>query len=227
MIFPESIIDMEKQEVIVDTCFLKKIASDGKYPENIHKILDELEFTPVTPRYVADQEFALNYFLDRLVKEGYIRIIENNEFLKDDIDKMIYEDHFYAIYAEMREYLKIKGGYKQMPELLMPRGKTIFSHHISGSSMGDVHMILTASFMRLPIILTEDSDIEILRDISKRRLSLDSYQLQIYDAIEVIEMIAKKIDSKITHKGLESLVKQIGEKRKWPEINVRWHEVHG
>lgn len=48
---------MEKQEVIVDTCFLQKITSDGLFLDNVKRVLDELGFVPVVNKYVADQEF--------------------------------------------------------------------------------------------------------------------------------------------------------------------------
>ena len=92
--------------------------------------------------------------------------------------------------------------------------------------MGDVHMILMASFMGLPVFLSEDSDIELLRDIAKRRLSLSSYQLQVYDTANLLEQIAEKTDLSISHKELETLVKQVGERGNWPRINAIWHDNH-
>ncbi len=38
-------------------------------------------------------------------------------------------------------------------------------------------MILMASYLQMPILLTEDSDIEMLRDIAKRRMRLGQYSL--------------------------------------------------
>ncbi len=217
---------MEKQRAIVDTCFLKKISEDGKYPENIRTILDNSNYIPVAHKYVVEQELGLQGYLEKLVKDRYISVIDYNEFVGDDFSRQIYETQFTDIYNEMRSYLRSKGGSKQMPELRLPNGETIYSHHIGGSSMGDVHMILMASFMRLPVFLSEDSDITLLRDIAKRRLSLSSYQLNIYDTLDILKQIAGKNDVELTHKELETIVKQVGERKNWAEINAIWHEIH-
>ncbi len=217
---------MEKKRAIVDTCFLQKISSQGSCPDNIKTILDNSDYIPIAHKYVVEQELSLHGYLNRLIEEGYISTIEYNEFLNDDFSKMLYEKQFVDIYDEMRNYLRCSGGRKQMPELSIPNGKTIYTHHIGGSSMGDVHMILMASFMRVPVFLSEDSDIALLRDIAKRRLSLSSYHLQIYDAVNLFEQIAGKTDLTISHKEFEMIVKQAGERRSWKEINAIWRDNH-
>ena len=92
--------------------------------------------------------------------------------------------------------------------------------------MGDVHMILMASFLRLPVFLTEDSDITLLKDIARRRLSLGSYDLCIYDVLDVVKKIAKCKECSLNHKELEAFVKQIGERENWKEVNNIWHATH-
>lgn len=217
---------MEKQRAIVDTCFLQKISSQGSCPDSIKVIFDKSNYIPVAHKYVVEQELGLHNYLRRFVEEGYITTIEYSEFLNDDFSKKLYETQFVDIYNEMRGYLKCNGGRKQMPELRIPNGKTIFNHHIGGSSMGDVHMILMASFMRLPVFLSEDSDIALLRDIAKRRLSLSSYQLQIYDTADLLEQMARKKEMNIPHDEFKELVKRVGEREKWANINAIWRENH-
>ncbi len=213
---------MEKQEVIIDTCFLQKITVDGSYPGNVKRVLDELGFIPVVNKYVAEQELSLKSYMDQLVKARYIRVVEYDEYINDEVDRIIYEEYFEKLYNEMKGYLEAKGGPKQMPPLVIPKDQSIFTKHISGSSMGDIHMILMAAYMRLPIILTEDSDIELLRDMVKRRLSMSTYQLEIFDAVDLVKKIAKKIvlkkDSTFLRKDLKLLIRQIGEKERWPEV---------
>ena len=217
---------MEKLLAIVDTCFLQKIASQGSCPDNIKKILDNSDYTPVAHKYVVEQEFGLHGYLQKLIDEGYITTVEYNEFLTDDFSKKIYEKQYVDIYNEIRNYLKSAGGRKQMPELKIPKGKTIYTHHIGGSSMGDVHMILMASFMRLPVFPSEDSDIMLLRDIAKRRLSLLTYQLQIYNTVDLLEQIAGKADLMISHNEFETIVKQVGERDNWAKLNAVWRDNH-
>ena len=163
---------MGKTEVIVDTCFLQKLSSEGKAIDNIKKVLTELEYIPVVHPYIYEHELSLHSNFVRLVEEGYIRVIQYSEFQKDATDKQTYEAYYDVLYEEMNSP-------KQVEELCLHKGQTIYNTHKQGSSMGDVHMILMASYLQMPILLTEDSDIEMLRDIAKRRMQLGQYSLQI------------------------------------------------
>ncbi len=98
---------MKKQEVIVDTCFLQKIANYGRSPENIKRVLQELDYIPVVNKYIADHELSLNRYLDDLVKSGFIKTVEYGDYIKDETDKLIYVDHFEKIYDELREFLSV------------------------------------------------------------------------------------------------------------------------
>lgn len=217
---------MKKQRAIVDTCFLQKIAAKGSCPENIRIILDNSEYTPVAHKYVVEQELALHGYLKKYVEDGYITTIEYDEFIGDALSKQLYETQFAYIYNEMRSYLQTMGGHKQMPELKIPKGSDIYTHHMQGSSMGDVHMILMASFMRLPVFLSEDSDIALLKDIAKRRLSLSPYQLHIYDTLNLLEQLAGSANISVSHKEFEIIVKQVGERENWAKVNAIWYACH-
>lgn len=217
---------MEKTKVIVDTCFLHKISSEGKNIENIKRILDELGYIPVTHPYVAQQELSLHSGYDVLLKEGYIKIIDYSEFIHDVFEKQLYESYFVALYEDLRLYLEAKGGLKQMDRLVLERGQTIYDIHKQGSSVADVHLILMASFLRLPLLLTEDSDIELLRTMSKKRISLGDYALQIYNAMDLMKQLARKPDSSIGKKELEKILDQMQERKSRSEIRTIWAECH-
>ena len=45
---------MGKTEVIVDTCFLHKLSSQGKVIDNVKKVLAELEYLPVVHPYIFE-----------------------------------------------------------------------------------------------------------------------------------------------------------------------------
>ena len=84
-------------------------------------------------------------------------------------------------------------------------------------------MIIMASFMRIPVFLSDDFDIGLLRDIAKRRLSLSSYQLKIVNSFNLLVQIAENPDVKMTHKEFETIVKQTGERENWKTINAIWN----
>lgn len=203
---------MGKTEVIVDTCFLQKISSEGRSIGNIKRVLDELDYTPVVHPYVYEHELKLFSYFTKLAAEGYIRVISYDTFLKDEIDKEFYEEYYDVLYEDMRSALDAVNSRKHIEELCFKNGQTIFNTHKQGSSMGDVHMILMASYMKLPILLTEDSDIELLRDMAKRRMNLGQYSLQILNGVELIEEIAKKENSSITKKEIEAILKDMGQR---------------
>lgn len=217
---------MGKTEVIVDTCFLQKLSSEGRETDNIKKVLTELEYIPVVHPYIYEHELSLHSYFVHLVDEGYIRVIQYNEFQKDASDKQSYEAYYNVLYEDMRLALEAIGGLKQIEKLCLHKGQTVYNTHKQGSSMGDVHMILMASYLQMPILLTEDSDIDMLRDIAKRRMRLGQYSLQIFNGIQLIEEIAKKKDSSLTIKEIEAILKAMGEQSAVSDIKAVRRQNH-
>ena len=217
---------MRKGKVIVDTCFLQKLAPEEKHVVNIEKVIHCLNFQPVAHPYVVEHEIALKSYLMNLVNNGFIQKIEYDEFLQDDTSKFLYESYFRDIHDELRKMLEAKGSIKQLEKLTIPSGQTIYNTHRQGSSMADVHMILMASFMNLPIILTEDSDIELLRVIASKRIFPGSYSLKIYNAVDLILQIAGKEEILITKKELEQMLLCMGERGRKTELTKIWKASH-
>lgn len=183
---------MSKKEAIVDTCFFNKLSNDGKSIEIFKKVLVDLDYKPVVHPYIAEKELDVFPHFNKLVEEGFVRKAEYSEFIEDEDDAELYEQYFYELYEEMREYLEIKGSKKKIEKLVIPKGQTIYTYRRASMSLGDVHMILMAFFMRLPIIFSEDGDIEFLRSVAKRKISSDSYNLDIYNVMDLLMMIAQK-----------------------------------
>ena len=217
---------MSKKEAIVDTCFFNKLSNDGKNIEAFKKVLVDLDFKPVVHPYIAEKELDVFPHFNKLVEEGFIRKAEYNEFIEDEDDAELYEQYFPELYEEMREYLEIKGSKKQIEKLTIPKGQTIYTYRKASMSLGDVHMILMAFFMRLPIILSEDGDIEFLRSVAKRKISSDSYNLDIYNVMDLIKMIAQKEDTTFSKKELKNVVLNVKERPKLAEVNEIWDKSH-
>ena len=217
---------MSKKEAIVDTCFFNKLSNDGKNIEAFKKVLVDLDFKPVVHPYIAEKELDVFPHFNKLVEEGFIRKAEYNEFIEDEDDDELYEQYFPELYEEMREYLEIKGSKKQIEKLAIPKGQTIYTYRKASMSLGDVHMILMAFFMRLPIILSEDGDIEFLRSVAKRKISSDSYNLDIYNVMDLIKMIAQKEDTTFSKKELKNVVLNVKERSKLAEVNEIWDKSH-
>ena len=218
---------MSKKEAIVDTCFFNKLSDNGKNIETFKKVLEDLDYKPVVHPYVSANELSMFSYFNNLVKEGFVRVAEYNEFLTDEDDTDLYEQYFYELYDEMKEYLEIQGGKKQLEKLVIPRGQDIFTYRKAGMSLGDIHMVLMAFFMKLPIILSEDGDIGFLRSVTKRKITSDSYQLDIYNVIDLIIMIAEKEDTIFSKKELEKIVLQVRERARLSEVKQTWNRNHG
>lgn len=217
---------MSKKEAIVDTCFFNKLSNNGKNIEAFKKVLVDLEYKPVVHPYIAEKELDVFPQFNKLIEEGFIRKAEYSEFIEDEDDAELYEQYFPELYEEMREYLEIKGSKKRIEKLAIPKGQTIYTYHRAGMSLGDVHMILMAFFMRLPIILSEDGDIEFLRSVAKRKISSNSYNLDIYNVVDLIMMIAQKEDTTFSKKELEKVVLEVKERARLSEVKQAWNETH-
>lgn len=217
---------MNKKEVLVDTVFLKKLSCDGKNLETFKKVMSDLGYRPVVHPYVADNELDMHSYFAKLVDEGFVRVANYNEFLDDDEDKALYESYFIDIHNTLREYLDAAGGKKQLEKLILPKGQNVFTYRKASMSLGDVHMILMAFFTRMPIILTEDSDIGLLRSITKRKMGSESYTLDIYNAVDLLKMIAEKEDTVFTKSDLVNIVKSIGERAYQSDVKQTWNKTH-
>lgn len=217
---------MNKKEVIIDTVFLEKLSCDGKNPEIFKRVLSDLDYKPIVHPYIAANELDMHSYFDKLVAEGFVRVADYNEFLLDDEDKALYESYFVDIHNTLREYLEAKGGKKQLEKLVLPPGQTVFTYRKASMSLGDVHMILMAFFARMPIILTEDSDIDMLRSITKRKMGSERYTLNIYSAVDLLIMLAEKEETVFEKSDLVNIVKSIGERVHQSNVKQAWNRTH-
>ena len=87
-------------------------------------------------------------------------------------------------------------------------------------------MILMAFFMRMPVVLTEDADIDILRSITRRKMERESYTLEIYNAVDLLIMIANKENTVFMKSDLVNIIKSIGERAHLSEVKQVWNKTH-
>lgn len=183
---------MEKTEVLVDTVFLQNLSAQGKNVEGFKKVISELGFVPVVHSYLVDCEWDMYPQFQQLIAEGYIRKINYSEYLTDETDRKFYETYFMQVHEELRKDLEGKGGRKKLARLQIPSGFTVFNFRKSNMSLGDVHMILLASFMKMPVILSDDGDLDSLKHIAETKFSYSNFSIQILDCVEVLRQIASK-----------------------------------
>ncbi len=216
---------MGNTEVIVDTCFLSKISKDYNNIDNIKLILDELGFKPVLHPYVYENEIH-DSKIEKLIKSGFIRVASYDEIFEDAYDKKLYEGYFNVLYKDLFDILEAGSSQKNVNMYPALSGIDIYNNHRQGSSLGDVHMILMALFLNIPIMLSEDSDIELLRTIADRRIKLKGDTIHIMNSIDVIKKVAALPNPSITKKELINIIDQIGERRHRSEIKEIWNRNH-
>ena len=173
---------MNKPEALVDTCFLHKFSKEGKNIELMKEILQNLDFQPVIHPYIWKNELEMYSYTEKLKNEGLIRIASYEEFLFDEDDTELYTQQFKELYKHLGEYYETTDSIKRADDL--PDNCDIFNYRRAETSIGDVHVILMAAYMDIPVIFTEDGDISALKSIAKNRISNESYQMEIYNALE-------------------------------------------
>lgn len=216
---------MNKVEALVDTVFLHNLSSRGKRLEDFKKVINELNFRPVIHPYIAQYELDMFDGLKILEKEGFVRIAKYEDFLHNKWEKEIYQAYFCQAHDELRQKLQYSRKGKKISPLILPDGISIFKYHRAGMSLGDVHLILMAVFTKIPIVLTDDSDIMLLKGIA-RKYAYSQHEIEIMSSVEVLEKIASMKDSHFTKDELVTLVKNAGKAKEKSRIKQAWNNAH-
>lgn len=161
-----------------------------------------------------------------MINEGYIRKAQYDEFLLDEADKELYNRYFESMHEDLRKYLETSGSPKKIDKLILPKGISIFDYRKAGLSLGDVHMVLMALFTRIPVILSDDSDMEILKVIVKKKISYSGFELSILGCVEVLEKIALMENSVFSKNELIDILKNAGEAKNKSVIKQAWNKGH-
>lgn len=217
---------MEKRKALVDADFFLKLAKLEKNGKTIKRILDTLDFVPVVHPYTADYELDMNDTFQKLMREGTIQKIEYKDFLNDESEKLYYATYFEIFHNELKKYLEIEKPYKAIPDLVLPAGRTIFDYHRAGMSLGDVHLILTAYFMEIPVILSNDGDSEFLEERARSQFDTDDFQLTILNDFDVLCELAGIEQQEFSKENLVSLAKNTGHAKKKSTIKQIWNRSH-
>lgn len=213
------------REVLVDTSFFEKMTCAGKHMDIFDKMVLKAGYLPIVHPYLAAYELDNRPYFKRLCDSDKVRVASYDEFLEDD-DRETYANQFKILHEELRIVTDANNSRKHLDQLILPEGMDIFTYRKAGMSLGDVHMILMAFYTRMPVIFTEDSDIDILRSITRRYVSSDNYTLDIMNSIDVIKSDVSDADFNIEKKDLENIVKLIGARHYLSEIKTLWKISH-
>lgn len=215
---------MSKPEALVDTCFLQKFSKEGKNVETLKTILESLDYRPVLHPYIWKHELEMYSYVEELRRAGLIRIASYDEFLLDEYDEDLYRQQFLELYVLLGEYYVTTNSPKHVE--VLPEDCDIFTYRKAGTSIGDVHVILMASYSQIPVIFTEDGDISALKFIAKMKINSESYQMNIYNALEALGQIIAKPDCPFSKKDIERILNEIGERSHRSEFKQLWDTYH-
>ena len=137
---------------VLDADFLNKInAIRSANPDELFlKLMTELSCSPVVHPFVAEELFNCG-LAQRMLAAGHIRKIGYDEFLPNE-RRSQYDQSFRELYhiLTLAEY-----GIEIEPD------DDIFSRH-AGKSYGEVHSILMASQLKIPVFYSNDHSGKIL-----------------------------------------------------------------
>lgn len=215
-----------KKKVLVDADFFLNIAKLEKNGNTMKKILDTMGSIPVIHPYTAAHELAMDVTFQKLMQEGSIQKLTYSEILPSENERQLYAMYFEIFHAELRKYLEHEKPYKAIEELKIPDGFDVFNFHKAGMSLGDVHLILTAYFMEISLLLSNDGDTEFLEERAYRIFGTDEFRLKIKTVMDVFIDLAKTDQKEFTKDDLVNFVKGTGNAKKKSLVKQAWNETH-
>ncbi|MBO7453017.1 MAG: hypothetical protein J6U54_22010 [Clostridiales bacterium] len=192
-------------KVIVDTCFLSKFKKGTEISPDFRTLIDEAGFELLVHPYTYENEMGITSRMRKNLEQNNCRVIEYTEFLSSDAFRKYYSGLFIEIYNEFYARLVSCDSIKADKMHRLEEETDVFNIRFSGSSLGDVHIILLALFKNIPIILSEDSDMSMIYSIAKTKINSDSYQLKVYKIVDLVEYIKAKDGKTISNNELKRI----------------------
>ena len=180
------------KEVIIDTDFLNKITlapgvDNGR--DLFIRTMNELNVKPVVHYYLAQREMTVNNTVaTELLDAGYIKVYDKDDFIKNAEDESLYQEYFRKWY----NFLNWNS---------LEKDVDVFSLYRANHSLGEIHSALLAYFMKLDIIMSDDSDARNLVSYSGLR------NVKVWNLIDVYSFIGKKDMKSITIEEVECIIR--------------------
>lgn len=161
-----------EQRIVLDTDFINLITKyrDGDAENLFCRIFHALDKIPVIHPYVAENELMHNKLAQKIISDGNLIRIPYTDFLpKSTPLEILYKNQFSDLY-------KIISGEK------LPNNINIFKRH-AGMSFGEIHSILMATEIGIPLLFSNDKGAKLAADRYK------SDCLIVQNAREVAELL--------------------------------------
>lgn len=188
--------------VVIDSDFCNMIAPGNnieKEKEFVRSIFNSLQKKPVVHIFVSEQELLTNKVIKELVEENFIDVINYDTFLPEEIFKIQYAETFADFYNFMNG------------ESIEKVFDVITKHH-SKKNMGEIHSLILAQYMGIPIFMSNDNG---AKNLAKSKINTQSFSIDVMNVCEVFCEIKRNGTIQIDKKAVRSILK---ERRDWIEI---------
>jgi predicted nucleic acid-binding protein len=170
-----------------------------KEKEFIRSIFDSLQKKPVIHIFVFEQELLTNAVVKELVDEKYINVIGYNDFLPAEVFKTQYAETFVDFYNFMNG--------ENIDKVF-----DVITKHRSKKNMGEIHSLILAHYMEIPIFMSNDNG---AKNLAKSKINTLSFTITVMNVCEVFCEIKRNGVIQIDKKAVRSILKQ---RRTWFDI---------
>ena len=191
-----------ENHVVIDSDFCNMIAPGNnieKEKEFVRSIFNSLQKKPVVHIFVYEQELLTNKVIKELVAENFIDVIDYDAFLPADIFKIQYTETFADFYNFMNGET-------------MEKVFDVITKHHSKKNMGEIHSLILAQYMSIPIFMSNDNG---AKNLAKSKINTQNFTIDVMNVCEVFCEIKRNGTIQIDKKAVRSILK---ERRNWIEI---------
>lgn len=194
-------------DVIIDADFINMLTSVSSDPDLLVTMVGDLNVNPCVHTYVANEELFSNTKFKELLSNKVITEIKYEDFLKDELSKMLYESEFIKLY-------KAVNGPVNIPI-------DVFKDRRAKCNMGEIHSVLLAKAQNIAVFLSNDKG---ARAIANNYINTSIYTLDVKNIPIVLKEIATKQNKKTKWKSAKRLLKDLNvSENEIEEISSLWH----
>lgn len=179
-------MDTEENRIVLDADFINTITNykAGDPKEFFRRIFCVQEKQAVVHPYVAEHELDTNQIAQELITAGDIKIIPYEDFLPETgARRKVYIEIFHDLHRIIREAYIPK---PNKPEMAPLRPDENIFRRQAGRSFGEIHSILMATEMGIPMLFSND------KGAKTAATRYPSDRLIVKSAIEVADLLQGK-----------------------------------
>lgn len=164
------------KKVIVDTDFLNHILKSNNGQKTLQAIIELNEFELLMNCWVYEREIKGIFTDIQNFVDEHVTIINFTDFLKNEDEKNVYAFEFRELFYEMNN------------EKVSLGAQTCFTYKKAGENLGEIHSVIMARFMNIPLLLSDDYN---AKEIAAKRINLEGYVLDVINSFDILCNTAK------------------------------------